>query len=121
MKKQIDAKRKALQIEAVVSDGWFEYKGIKYKSPSLRTVRMLEMMENVLPSSTEMDVIIRTLFVLSKDYPEFKKALETLEESLLDYSETFVADDLQQISGLLNHQNDLITSVDYNTESDTKK
>lgn len=114
MNKKNTKTRQELQLDGFLDDG-FVFKNVKYKSPSLRSVRLLEKLETVLPSESVLDGVLRTLFVLSRDWKDIKQDIDSgnIEEILLDYADSFNMEDLEKVSEYLTRQKEQTSANEF--------
>lgn len=100
-------KRDNQRVNGILSNG-FEFKGITFKPMSARILLQLEKAKSPFyHGGDHLRGLLDFLFIASNESREVLKALngDTWEETIMDFADQFTADDLQELTAIVEEQN----------------
>lgn len=101
-------KRDTQIVNGILSDG-FEFKGMHFKPMSARILIMLEKAKSPFYfGGDQLRGLLDFLFISSQETRDVLKALntDTFEEAVMEFAELFSPGDLQELSKIIEKQNE---------------
>jgi hypothetical protein len=117
------SKRENQIISGILNDG-FEFKGIKFKPMSARILLLLEKVKSPFyVGGDQLRGLLDFLFIASKESRDVLKAINegTWDETIMEYADSFTADDLQDLAELVEAQSEDASAAVVDVKSTAEK